>query len=120
MTTTFLVLFSKSIKNYMQRQKKYILSCKIQEMFLFSHLCCATERPNIFSVAAGTHHWIVKTKNKKLQQNKNKTKKIIHQQLKQPYLYAHSNFFFSLLTKIANDVLKQNSRNSGVCYYGVK
>lgn len=59
----------------MYRDKiKYILSCKIQEMFLFSHLCCATERPNIFRVAAGTHHWIVKT-------NKKPKKKIKQQEI---------------------------------------
>lgn len=105
----------------MQRQKIHSQLQNTRNDLVFT-IVLLREDQNIFRVAAGTLHRIVKTKEEKKQEiteNKNKTKKIIHQQLKQPYLYAHSkSFFFS--TKIANDVLKQNSRILGVCYYGVK
>lgn len=64
-------------------------------MFLFSHLCCYGKDQTFLEWPLGhiTRLWKQKTRN--YQKTKTKTKKIIHQQLKQPYLYAHSKIFFS-------------------------
>lgn len=55
----------------MQRQKIHSQLQNTRNVLVFTFVL-ATERPNIFRVAAGTHHWIVKkTRNyRKQKQNK--------------------------------------------------
>lgn len=49
------VVFKKSIKNIYAETKTTFSAAKYKKCSCF-HICAATERPNIFRVAAGTHH----------------------------------------------------------------